>query len=60
MAEPLTIYYNPEEKDLKDMIKQLASKEGSRFYGRSISAIARIILEEGLKEELKKEGIART
>ena len=49
-----------EDKDLKGLIKQLAGKEGSRFHGRSISAIAGIILGEALEKELEKEETAKT
>lgn len=55
MSDGIAIYYDSDEVDLKGMIQQLAERQGSRFGGRSVSAIARMLLTEALEGEIGKE-----
>lgn len=50
----ISIYYDSEETDLIAMIKKLQTAEETRFEGRSVSEIARMILREGLEREVAK------
>jgi len=56
MRDSLTIYYDKEETDLGGMIEQLATnREDSRFYKRSKSTIARMLLAEVLEKAIQEE-----
>jgi hypothetical protein len=44
----ITVYYDPRDHNLKKLLKELSGNKESRFGGRSMSEIARIILAERL------------
>lgn len=52
----ITINLSNGEKKLKEMIKSLIDTDtsGNRFYKRSESEVAKMILEPALREEYKK------
>ena len=55
MSDSISIYYNSDKIDLEGMIRKLGEREGSPFWGRSVSAIGRMLLTEVLERELAGE-----
>lgn len=47
----ITIYLSREERYIKDEIKKLQTADGSRFLNCSESAVAKVLLLEGLTRE---------
>jgi hypothetical protein len=52
--KPLTLYFDPREVDLTKKIDQLIRSKDSRFYERSRSEVAAMLLREALQLELAK------
>ena len=60
VKQSLSIYYDSDHLDLKALLQELANREGSRFENRSMSEVARMVLEQALlSSDLEEAKTAR-
>lgn len=55
MSKPITIYVHQDDPDLKAQIADLGKEEGSIYFGRTESVIAKMLLKDSL-DRINKNG----
>ncbi len=52
--ESLTVYYDPQELEVKETVRLLSRIEGSPYYKRTVSRICEMLLVERLTKLVRK------